>query len=171
MVDTLPPTPTNRYTDTHSCLAALPARSPSLIRHIIPQVTPHNVTVGAGGAVIALSETNDEYEEMLLKATSVLGAIGHKNSRGRLGPVGSEPIQREDTKEGGGNISSHGVSAEKEQAAENWRGSVTPNGGRGRRAVFDPSAGVRVEGPLAAATLTPRGVREGGDSGGDGVPS
>ncbi|CAM9625244.1 unnamed protein product [Ectocarpus sp. 12 AP-2014] len=54
-------------------------------------VTPQNVTVGAGGAVIALSEVDDEYEEMLLKATSVLGALGHKDHPGRGGPAGSEP--------------------------------------------------------------------------------
>ncbi|CAM9098523.1 unnamed protein product [Discosporangium mesarthrocarpum] len=39
-------------------------------------VTPNNITVGAGGAVVALSEAEDEYDEMLLKARSVLGAIG-----------------------------------------------------------------------------------------------
>ncbi|CAM9461967.1 unnamed protein product, partial [Hapterophycus canaliculatus] len=53
-------------------------------------VTPQNVTVGAGGAVIALSEVNDEYEEMLLKATSVLGALGHVKRPGQPGPPGSE---------------------------------------------------------------------------------
>ncbi|CAM9683790.1 unnamed protein product, partial [Scytosiphon promiscuus] len=53
-------------------------------------VTPQNVTVGAGGAVIALSEVDDEYEEMLLKATSVLGALGHVKGEGRRGPPGSE---------------------------------------------------------------------------------
>lgn len=63
------------------------------------QVTPQNVTVGAGGAVIALSEIDDEYEEMLLKATSVLGAIGHKKRPGGLGPPGSEP-SREGTSNG-----------------------------------------------------------------------
>lgn len=54
-------------------------------------MTPQNVTVGAGGAVIALSEVDDEYEEMLLKATSVLGALGHVKSPGQSGPPGSEP--------------------------------------------------------------------------------
>eukprot|EP00752_Nemacystus_decipiens_P010219 g9106.t1 len=56
-------------------------------------VTPQNVTVGAGGAVIALSEVDDEYEEMLLKATSVLGALGHENRAGTGGPAGSEPTR------------------------------------------------------------------------------
>lgn len=58
-----------------------------------PQVTPRNVTVGAGGAVIALSEVDDEYDEMLLKATSVLGALGHKKHPERRGPPGSEPTR------------------------------------------------------------------------------
>ncbi|CAM9455779.1 unnamed protein product, partial [Sphacelaria rigidula] len=53
-------------------------------------VTPRNITVGAGGAVVALSEIDDEYEEMLLKATSVLTAIGHQRRPGQLGPQGSE---------------------------------------------------------------------------------
>ena len=57
------------------------------------KVTPQNVTVGAGGAVIALSEVDDEYEEMLLKATSVLGALGHEKRPGRRGPPGSEPTR------------------------------------------------------------------------------
>lgn len=61
----------------------------------MPQVTPQNVTVGAGGAVIALSEVDDEYEEMLLKATSVLGAIGYKQTPGQQGPPGSEPLTSE----------------------------------------------------------------------------
>lgn len=59
-----------------------------------PQVTPQNVTVGAGGAVIALSEVDDEYDEMLLKATSVLGALGHEKHPGGRGPPGSERTTR-----------------------------------------------------------------------------
>ncbi|CAM9185500.1 unnamed protein product [Choristocarpus tenellus] len=39
-------------------------------------VTPSNITVGAGGAVVALSNVEDEYSEMVLKARSVIGAIG-----------------------------------------------------------------------------------------------
>lgn len=65
----------------------------SSVAAILAQVTPQNVTVGAGGAVIALSEVDDEYEEMLLKATSVLGALGHKKHPGRGGPAGSEPTR------------------------------------------------------------------------------
>lgn len=34
-----------------------------------------NVRVGAGGAITALSESSDEYEEMMLKASAVLGAV------------------------------------------------------------------------------------------------
>lgn len=41
--------------------------------------------------MIALSEVNDEYEEMLLKAASVLGALGHVKHPGQRGPPGSEP--------------------------------------------------------------------------------
>lgn len=65
----------------------------STVTAILLQVTPQNVTVGAGGAVIALSEVDDEYEEMLLKATSVLGALGHKKHPGGGGPAGSEPTK------------------------------------------------------------------------------
>lgn len=37
-------------------------------------VTPQNVTIGAGGAVVALSDPEDEYQEMRLKAQAVAGA-------------------------------------------------------------------------------------------------
>lgn len=57
----------------------------------MPQVTPKNVTVGAGGAVIALSDIDDEYEEMLLKAMSVIGAISHERRPGIVCPSGSDP--------------------------------------------------------------------------------
>lgn len=43
--------------------------------------------------MIALSEVDDEYEEMLLKATSVLRALGHGTPPGRQGPPGSEPAR------------------------------------------------------------------------------
>lgn len=66
---------------------------PPRLLHGFFKVTPQNVTVGAGGAVIALSEVDDEYEEMLLKATSVLGALGHEKRPGRRGPPGSEPTR------------------------------------------------------------------------------
>lgn len=59
-----------------------------------------NVTVGAGGAVVALSEVNEEYEEMLLKANSVLGAIGYKPSPGHLGPLGSQVLRRGSSRNG-----------------------------------------------------------------------
>uniref|UniRef100_K3X047 Aminodeoxychorismate synthase n=1 Tax=Globisporangium ultimum (strain ATCC 200006 / CBS 805.95 / DAOM BR144) TaxID=431595 RepID=K3X047_GLOUD len=39
-------------------------------------VTKKRVTLGAGGAVIALSDTDDEYEEMLLKTRALVQAIG-----------------------------------------------------------------------------------------------
>jgi len=34
-----------------------------------------NVSIGAGGAITALSESNDEYEEMILKASAVMKAV------------------------------------------------------------------------------------------------
>ncbi|KAF1324062.1 Para-aminobenzoate synthase, partial [Globisporangium splendens] len=39
-------------------------------------VTKQRVALGAGGAVIALSDTDDEYEEMLLKTRALVQAIG-----------------------------------------------------------------------------------------------
>ena len=39
-------------------------------------VTPNHFTVGAGGAVVALSDVEDEYQEMVLKAWAVLQAVG-----------------------------------------------------------------------------------------------
>jgi len=39
-------------------------------------ITPEKVTLGAGGAVTALSDRADEFEEMLLKAESVMNAVG-----------------------------------------------------------------------------------------------
>jgi anthranilate/para-aminobenzoate synthase component I len=34
-----------------------------------------NVSVGAGGAITALSQTNDEYNEMMLKASAVIESV------------------------------------------------------------------------------------------------
>ncbi|KAG5181722.1 ADC synthase [Tribonema minus] len=47
-------------------------------------VTPDGVSVGAGGAVIALSDVEDEYQEMLLKARAVLQALGLDVTAGGL---------------------------------------------------------------------------------------
>mmetsp|Transcript_25888 Transcript_25888/g.42529 ORF Transcript_25888/g.42529 Transcript_25888/m.42529 type:complete len:780 (+) Transcript_25888:172-2511(+) len=38
-------------------------------------VTPECTTIGAGGAIVAQSEPNDEFEEMLLKAKAIMRAI------------------------------------------------------------------------------------------------
>ena len=38
-------------------------------------ITPEQFNVGVGGAIIALSEPLDEYNEMLLKAKSLLHAL------------------------------------------------------------------------------------------------
>jgi len=50
-----------------------------IIRTAVLTPTEHgdewNVRVGAGGAITALSESSDEYEEMMLKASAVLGAV------------------------------------------------------------------------------------------------
>ncbi|GMF41966.1 unnamed protein product [Phytophthora fragariaefolia] len=39
-------------------------------------VTPNSVTLGAGGAIVALSDCDDEYDEMLLKARALVATIG-----------------------------------------------------------------------------------------------
>jgi len=44
-----------------------------VIRTIV--VTPEKMSIGAGGAIVALSNENDEYDEMLLKANSVLSPV------------------------------------------------------------------------------------------------
>eukprot|EP00977_Amphora_coffeiformis_P003791 scaffold758_cov177-Amphora_coffeaeformis.AAC.9 len=41
----------------------------------LPQVGSWHVSVGAGGAITILSESEDEYEEMILKASAVVGAV------------------------------------------------------------------------------------------------
>ena len=43
------------------------------------------VSVGAGGAITALSDTQDEYSEMLLKAGAVVDAVDEWGSNGRTG--------------------------------------------------------------------------------------
>ena len=44
---------------------------------IVPsqEQTGWKVSIGAGGAITALSESSDEYEEMILKATAVMEAV------------------------------------------------------------------------------------------------
>ncbi|CAH0480296.1 unnamed protein product [Peronospora belbahrii] len=39
-------------------------------------VTPNSVALGAGGAIVALSDCDDEYDEMLLKARALVATIG-----------------------------------------------------------------------------------------------
>ncbi|KAF4318123.1 hypothetical protein JM18_006953 [Phytophthora kernoviae] len=39
-------------------------------------VTPNTVTLGAGGAIVALSDSDEEYDEMLLKARALVATIG-----------------------------------------------------------------------------------------------
>ena len=41
-----------------------------------PQVGSWKVSVGAGGAITILSESEDEYDEMILKASAVMSAVG-----------------------------------------------------------------------------------------------
>uniref|UniRef100_A0A7R9UDA3 aminodeoxychorismate synthase n=1 Tax=Pinguiococcus pyrenoidosus TaxID=172671 RepID=A0A7R9UDA3_9STRA len=53
-------------------------------------ITPSKVTVGAGGAVTALSDRRDEYEEMLLKAEAVTRTVG-----ARVLPDNERLVERE----------------------------------------------------------------------------
>ena len=39
-------------------------------------MTPHGISIGTGGAIVALSSPEEEYEEMLLKAKAVVKAVG-----------------------------------------------------------------------------------------------
>jgi para-aminobenzoate synthetase len=60
-------------------------------------VTPRNVTVGAGGAVVALSDRQAEYEEMVLKANAVarvVGGAGGEPAAG-LGVLAVGPVRGE----------------------------------------------------------------------------
>jgi para-aminobenzoate synthetase len=47
--------------------------------------TPAGATIGAGGAIVMLSEAEDEYAEMLLKAQPLLDAVS-RSGRGQLPP-------------------------------------------------------------------------------------
>ena len=38
--------------------------------------TPQHVAIGSGGAIVALSDTSEEYEEMLLKTRALVDAMG-----------------------------------------------------------------------------------------------
>lgn len=50
-------------------------------------ISPNHVAIGSGGAVIALSETDEEYEEMLLKTRALVNAIGKfKTNRASVAP-------------------------------------------------------------------------------------
>jgi len=55
---------------------------------------PGIVTVGAGGAIVALSDREKEYEEMMLKARAVAGAVGGRRS--------GEEKEEEEGREGAG---------------------------------------------------------------------
>ena len=41
-----------------------------------PKIGSWNVSVGAGGAITILSESEDEYDEMILKASAIMSAVG-----------------------------------------------------------------------------------------------
>lgn len=42
----------------------------------LPNIGSWQVSVGAGGAITILSESEDEYDEMILKASAVMNAVG-----------------------------------------------------------------------------------------------
>jgi para-aminobenzoate synthetase len=51
-------------------------------------ITPAGVTIGTGGAIVALSDPDQEFEEMLLKASAVMRAVATAvHPRGELGRV------------------------------------------------------------------------------------
>jgi para-aminobenzoate synthetase len=50
-------------------------------------IDPHGLGYGVGGAIVALSDPEDEYEETAVKASSLLSLLGATfPSRGRSGP-------------------------------------------------------------------------------------
>ena len=50
------------------------------------------VSIGAGGAITALSESTDEYQEMRLKASAVISAVEEWST---VTNAGAEQVQRE----------------------------------------------------------------------------
>jgi para-aminobenzoate synthetase len=67
-------------------------------------VTPKRVTVGAGGAIIAMSDPSEEYIEMILKAKSVLSSIAAVRKQD-LQQIGNEVHSHFKCATGGGNPS------------------------------------------------------------------
>lgn len=64
-------------------------------------VTPEKVTIGAGGAITILSQNQDEYEEMLLKASSVVESVQEWAFASRSGASGlSTTLPKLDSDEG-----------------------------------------------------------------------
>lgn len=116
--------------------------------------------------MVALSEIDDEYEEMLLKATSVLTAIGHQRRPGQLGPQGSESATQNGAHAQTSGASLQDTSGEKRAARENAPQEFVPPNTIAQKVVphenAPPRNGRGVDGRRSAlGTASPVGMRRG----------
>lgn len=116
--------------------------------------------------MVALSEIDDEYEEMLLKATSVLNAIGHQQRPGESGPHGSESATQNGAHAHNRGAPLRGTGGEKRAGRENAPPKYVPPKNIAQKVVphekCPPSNGGSVDGRRSVlGTASPVGIRRG----------